>query len=192
MKLKKSFRIYLLLWLGLLVSFAVLIVACRTGLLSPHHRLAQDPANVEKITGLDLPEIEYVRSYDNLSRSSSRWDCFEHCSYFVDSLSSDCIDQLEALCRRDSIHWSKDSYTGYYKYLDDGWNRGDIYCIACHISNKRSYIEYYVDESEGLDIAALGLLIILLVAFILVVIGVVAIVKTILRRCRTKKEQLDK
>lgn len=192
MKLKKILKVYLLLWVGVIVSFVSLIVASRAGLLSPHHRLAQDPANIEKIIRLDLPDIASVESWDNLERGSSCWDCFQHCSHFADSLSEDCIDQLETLCRTDSIHWHKDNSLGIYEYLDDAWNRGDIFCICCRIYEDHACVEYYVDEVEGFDIAIIGLLAILLVAFILVIRGVVIIVKMISRRYRTKQEQLEK
>lgn len=62
MKFKKSSKIYLLLWVGVIVSFVLLVVAGRAGLFSPHHRLAQDPTNIEKITKIDLPDITSVEA----------------------------------------------------------------------------------------------------------------------------------
>ncbi len=42
-----------------LLSFVLLIVASRSGLLSPHHRLAQEAANIEKINHYNIPEKIY-------------------------------------------------------------------------------------------------------------------------------------
>ena len=56
--------------------------------------MAMDPENVEKITGVDLPEIIPGKLYDNLGRSSSLCDNFYHESYFVDSLTVENIEEL--------------------------------------------------------------------------------------------------
>ena len=190
MKLKKSSKIYLLLWVGVIVSFVLLVVAARAGLFSPHHRLAQDPTNIEKITKIDLPDIASVESWNNLKRGSSRWDLFEHRFEFSEKLSDECIHQLEIKCQTDSIHWHKGSASGRYEYLDDAWNRGDIYCISCRIYEDHAYVEYYVDELEGLDFPILIFLGLLLVVLILVIWGIILLIKTIVCKCNKHKMQL--
>lgn len=191
MKLKKITKIYLLLWVAVIVSFVFLIVAGRTDLFAPHHRLAQDPANVERITGLNLPDTRLVNSWNNLERWSSRWDCFSHRSHFAEQLSDDCIRQLETLCKTDSVYWHKDEKAGCYEYLDDAWDRGDIYCISCRIDEDYAYVEYYVDEYEELDNVFIGFLIILLLVLVLVVWGMVLLVVIIIRKCRKQKSNCE-
>lgn len=183
--MKKSSKIYLLLWLGVIVSFVLLIVASRIGLFSPHHQLAQDPGNIEKITELDLPDVTSVESWNNLERCSSRWDCFEHRSYFAGKLSDECVHQLEIKCQTDSIHWHKDSAVGYYEYHDDAWNRGDIYCINCRIYEKGySYVEYYVDELEGTCILIWSFMAFISVVLVLVSWGIVLLATIIVHKHR--------
>ena len=97
--MKKSLKIYLLLWVGVLFFIVLLVVITRMGLLTPHHRLAQDPTNIEIITGLDLPNPISVNSQNNLGRGASGWDCFEHRSQFSEKLSDELIGQLEIKCK---------------------------------------------------------------------------------------------
>ncbi len=186
--MKKSLKIYLLSWLGVVVLFVLLIVANGFNLFAPHHRVAIDSTNIVKITGLDLPEVLSVNSWNNLDRYTSRWDCFEHNSQFVDKLSEDCIAQLENLCQTDTVHWHKDIYEGSYVYLDDAWNRGDIYCISCRISERGSYVEYYVDESEGEEYSVLIFMVILLLVSLLIVWGIVWLIVVIVRRITRRNE----
>lgn len=189
--MKKPLKIYLTLWAGVIVSFVLLVVAGRAGLFSPHHRLAQDPTNIEKITKIDLPDITSVESWNNLKRGSSRWDLFEHRFKFSEKLSAECIHQLEIKCQTDSIRWHKGSASGRYEYLDDAWNRGDTYCISCHIYEDHAYIDYYVDELEGLYFPILIFLGLLLVVLILVVWGIILLIKTIVYKCNKHKMQFN-
>lgn len=186
--MKKSLKIYLLLWVGVLFFIVLLVVITRMGLLTPHHRLAQDPTNIEIITGLDLPNPISVNSQNNLGRGASGWDCFEHRSQFSEKLSDELIGQLEIKCKTDSVHWHKNDTIVCYKYLDDAWNSGGIYCISCRIYEDYSHVEYYVDEVEGFINFGYGMLPILLIVFILLVWGMVLIVKIIVRKCRNSKE----
>lgn len=154
-----------------------------TGLLSPHHRLAQNPNNIERITGVDLPAIALVESSDNLERGSSRWDWFDHRTVFAEELSDETIHQLERKCQTDPLHWRKSDASGYYVYLDDDWNRDDgIYCISCCIYKDGAYVEYYVDEFENVIFAGLIVMWLLVVAFILVIWGLGMLVKAIVYR----------
>lgn len=192
MKMKKFLKIYLLLWVGVIVSSVLLIVAFRSSLFSPHHRLAQDPTNIEKITKFDLPDIASVESWNNLERGTSRWDLFGHVSVFAEELSDECIQQLEIKCQTDTIYWHKDKRTGCYEYLDDAWNRGGIYCICCHIYKDHSNVEYYVVEEEGVEDFVLSFLSIFLVVIILLVWGIILLIRTIVRKCKKQKMHNDK
>ena len=80
--MKKSLEKYLWSWIVVGVLSVVFIVFSKTVGFAPHHKLAQDPANIKKITKLDLPDIISVESSDNLDRGQSCWDCFEHISHF--------------------------------------------------------------------------------------------------------------
>ena len=177
--MKKFLKIYLLLWVGVMVSFVLVIVAGRAGVFSPYHRLAQDPTNIEEITKIDLPDITSVESWNNLERGSSGWDLYGHHSVFAEKLSDECIHQLEIKCQTDTIYWHKDEMSGCYEYLDDAWNRGGIYCISCRIYDDYAAVEYYVDEVEGFGFPILSFLGLLLGALILVVWGIILLIKTI-------------
>lgn len=188
--MKKSSKIYLLLWVCVIVLFATVVVVGRAGFFSPHHRLAQDPTNIERITEVDLPDMLSVDSWDNLDRGSSRWDCFNHRSCFADKLSDDCIRQLESLCLTDSAHWHKNDSAGFYEYSDDAWWDGG-YCIHCLIYEDCSYVEYYVDEDEGLEVVIIGILIILLVTLVLIVWGIVLLVMFVVRKYNKQKKDME-
>ena len=185
--MKKSTKIYLWLWVGVIVSSVILAGGSRVELFSPHHRLAQDPENVERITEVNLPDAIIVDSWNNLDRGASCWDCFEHRSTFEEKLSNDCVSQLETLCQTDTIYWHKNDTIGCYEYLDDAWSRGGMYCIRCTIYEDYSYVEYYIDETEGLGIVILGMLVVILVAIVLIVWGIVMFVKIIV--CKYNKQQ---
>lgn len=105
--MKKSLKKYLWSWTVVGVLSVVFIVLGETVGFAPHHKLAQDPTNIEKITKLDLPDIISVESSDNLDRGQSCWDCFNHLSRFEGKLSDDCVRQLESLCVSDTVHWRK-------------------------------------------------------------------------------------
>lgn len=107
--MKKSLKKYLWSWTVVGVLSVVFIVLSKTVGFAPHHKLAQDPANIEKITKLDLPDIISVESSDNLDRGQSCWDCFIHLSRFEGKLSDDCVRQLESLCVSDTVHWRKNT-----------------------------------------------------------------------------------
>lgn len=180
----QSLKKYLWSWVFVVVLSVLLIVFAKTGGFESHRQLAQDPTNIEKITKLDLPDIISVESWDNLVRGTSCWDCFEHRSLFAEKLSDDCVRQLESLCEKDSIHWHKNEEAGFYEYLDDAWNRGGAYCICCRIYEDYSFVEYYVDEVEGVYTALLGLLVLFVAVVVLFIWGIVLLV---IRICRKYK-----
>ena len=171
--MKKSLKKYLWSWIVVGVLSVVFIVLGETVGFAPHHKLAQDPTNIEKITKLDLPDIISVESSDNLGRGQSCWDCFEHISHFEGKLSDDCVRQLESLCVSDTVHWRKNENAGYYEYIDDAWNEGGDYSISCRIYEDYSYVEYYVDETEGLAVTLIGYALISGAVLILVIWGII-------------------
>ena len=67
----KALKIYGWTWVVLIVAtiITVVVMAIRTS----HHDLAKDPNNIEKIVKVDLPDIAFVESENNLDRSASRF-----------------------------------------------------------------------------------------------------------------------
>ena len=171
--MKKSLKKYLWSWTVVGVLSVVFIVLGETVGFAPHHKLAQDPTNIEKITKLNLPDIISVESSDNLDRGQSCWDCFQHISHFDGKLSDDCVRQLESLCVSDTVHWRKNENVGYYGYIDDAWNEGGDYSISCRIYEDYSYVEYYVDETESLAVTLIGYALISGAVLILVIWGII-------------------
>lgn len=178
--MKKSTKTYLLSWVVVLISFVLLIVAVRADWLSPHHRLAKDPKNIERITGIDLPASISVDSDDNLDRGASCWDCFSHRTYFKEKLSEDCIQQLENLCLTDTAYWQKNENA--YEYHDSG----DLYFVSCYIYDDYSHVEYYIDEYEPLFKFLLGFFVLCLAGLVLIVIGIILLFKGLAHRWKSK------
>ena len=160
--------------------------------------MAKDPENIAKITGVDLPEIYPGQLYDNLGRSSSRWDNFYRESYFVDSLTSEHLMKLDELCMEDTLYWHKETYGELcYEYCDDAWGDGrGEYTIVCRIYEDRVSCEYLIDEDEGIGVLYAFVLIFLLMVLILVVWGlvliVIAVINLMSRIKKSKKETTDK
>lgn len=180
--MNRSLRKYLWAWAAALFSLFLFIATAQSAIFRPHHSLAQNEANIEKIVKLDLPEVVSVDSQDNLERGASRWDCFTHESLFEERLSEDCIEQLEQLCRVDTLHWSKGKDGLSYHYTEGDW---DEYSISCSISADRAFVSYYIDESEGLLGAGAAFLIITIAFFGLVIWGLTLLVITLVRKKRS-------
>ena len=117
----------------------VVVMAIRTS----HHDLAKDPNNIEKIVKVDLPDIAFVESENNLDRSASRWDIFEHRGKFICELTEETTTTLDNLCQTDSLHWRKAQDRTVYSYYDEG-DESDVNSFVniimdgdyCRISSK--------------------------------------------------------
>lgn len=72
-----TLKIYRWTWMVLIVTVAVMII--RTS----HHDLAVDPINIEEIVKVDLPDIAFVESENNLDRGASRWEMYIHRGQFL-------------------------------------------------------------------------------------------------------------
>lgn len=145
--MRKALKIYRWAWVVLIVAtiITVVVMAIRTS----HHDLAKDPNNIEKIVKVDLPYIAFVESENNLDRSASRWDIFEHRGEFICELSEETITVLDNMCRTDSLHWRKARDRSVYSYYDEGGVDG-LYHVFCLISHDGFTINYEIDESEGI------------------------------------------
>ena len=134
--------------------------------MNRHHKIAADYKKVLKVVDVELPEIIEVRYTDNYDRGSSRWDCLEHFLRFECSLPESTIQELESRCEKDS-HWTKDD-TGkrtFYEYRSEPEWKSDLYFLSCRIYEGYAWIEYYIDEDEGIFCFLLPILTIFLAFF---------------------------
>lgn len=145
--MKKTFKIYGWAWASLL---GVTLITVLVMLIFPsHHRLAKDPTNVDRIIGIDLPELTNIQSEDNLDRTASRWDFYTHRAEFTEPLSAKTIAKLEELCKEDREHWYKYSTECCYMYHDSG-GIDELYAVECAIYKDHVNINYTIDECEGI------------------------------------------
>lgn len=145
--MKKALKIYGWIWVATIL--ATLITVAVLKIHTSHHDLAEDPNNLEKIVKVDMPDIAFVESENNLSRSASRWDIYEHKGKFIHELSEDTITALDELCLTDSLHWHKANNRVVYSYYNEG-GIDELYHVFCLISHDGFIINYEVDESEGI------------------------------------------
>ena len=174
-------KIYGWAWVVLIVAtiITVVVMAIRTS----HHDLAKDPNNIEKIVKVDLPDIAFVESENNLDRSASRWDIFEHRGKFICELTEETTTTLDNLCQTDSLHWRKAQDRSVYSYYDEGGVDG-LYHVFCLISNEGFTINYEVDESEGI----FALMPFAIVYFILFKWGVVLLIIALIHRIKNRNK----
>ena len=178
--MKKALKIYGWAWVAMIA--ATLITIAVMAIYPSHHDLAQDANNLEKIVKVDLPDIAYSESSDNLNRTASRWDIFEHRGKFVSELPEETIIVLDELCLTDSLHWHKAKDRSVYSYYNEGGADG-LYNVFCLISNDEFTTVYEIDEDEGIFI----FLPIAIAYTILFKWGLILIIISIIRRVTNKK-----
>ncbi len=176
--MKKASKIYLWAWAVFGVAAIVAVVVAMV--IPSHHDLARDPYAIERIVKVDLPEIVEVGSEDNLDRGASRWDVYTHRVQFGEALSEESIKKLDRLCRTDSLHWQKNHEEGYYRYTAEG-GVDELYAIDCEIHRDHAYMDYTVDESEGILLFVAIYLCVHLMLLWGVVLLVIAVVKRIVK-----------
>ena len=178
--MKKSLKIYGVAWVAVIAAtlFTIAVMAIHTS----HHDLARDVNNLEKIVKVDLPDIAYSESSNNLDRTASRWDVFEHRGMFASDLSEETMMALDELCLTDSLHWHKAKEGSVYSYYDEGGIDG-LYNVFCLISNDEFTTVYEIDEDEGIFI----FLSITIAYIILFKWGLVLIIISIVRRVKNRK-----
>ena len=147
--MKKPLKLYGWSWVAAIA--ATLITLAVMAICPSHHDLAQDVNNLEKIVKVDLPDIASFESSNNLDRTASRWDVFEHRGMFVSALSEETTIALDELCLTDSLHWHKSKDRSAYSYYDEGGFDG-LYSVFCLISNEGFTTVYEIDEDEGIFI----------------------------------------
>ena len=182
--MKKASKIYLWTWLVFVVAAVVTVVVA---MVAPsHHDLARDPYAIERIVKVDLPEIVEVESEDNLDRGASRWDMSTHRVQFGEALSEESIKKLDRLCRTDSLHWRKNHEEAYYRYTAEG-GVDELYAIDCEIHCDHAYMDYMVDESEGILLFVAIYLCVNLMLLWGVVLLAIAVVKRIIKNKRQQQ-----
>lgn len=168
-------KIYALAWVVVLAATLVFVLLKMT-VAPSHHGLAKNPYDVEKIIGVELPDIACVESDDNMDRTTSCWDCYTHYVQFSEPLSAESISKLNALCESDPVHWSARAGEDYYLYIDDG----ELYSISCYIYDDHAYVDYVVEETEGV----FAIIPFLLAYEALIVWGVVLVVVWLVRKIK--------
>ena len=141
--MKTPFKILKWVW-GAFAAFVVGSIVVGT-IMPSHHELARDPNNIEKILKLYLPDIKHVDSEDNMDRGASRWDYYGHDIQFCETLSEDCIRELERRCVEDAKHWKKNDETGCFIYVDENYDEYSVYCCVC---SEHASLQYDIDEDE--------------------------------------------
>ena len=179
--MRKALKIYGWAWVALIV--ATIIMVAVMSIRTSHHDLAADPNNIKRIVGVNLPDIAFVESENNLDRSASRWDIFEHRGKFICELSEETIIALDNMCRTDSLHWRKARDRSVYSYYDEGGVDG-LYHVFCLISNEGFTINYEVDESEGI----FALMPFAIVYFILFKWGLVLLIVALIHRIKNRNK----
>lgn len=178
--MKKPLKIYGWVWVAVIA--ATLITIAVMAIYPSHHDLARDANNLEKIVKVDLPDIATSESSNNLDRTASRWDVFEHRGKFVSELPEGTIIVLDELCLTDSLHWHKAKDRNVYGYYEEGGADG-LYNVFCLISNDGFTTVYEIDEDEGIFI----FLPIAIAYTILFKWGLVLIIILIVRRVKNRK-----
>ena len=179
--MKKSLKIYGWAWVAVIA--ATLITIAVIAIHPSHHDLARDANNIEKIVKVDLPDIAFSESWDNLDRSASRWDVYEHHGEFVEELSYESTMAMDELCQIDSLRWRK-TEDGIYCYYDEGGIDG-LYHVWCIISQDTFTISYEVDETEGV----FAVLLIALAYFIIFKWGIVLLIIALIKRIKNSKKR---
>ena len=139
--MKKSLKIYGWAWVAVIA--ATLITIAVIAIHPSHHDLARDANNIEKIVKVDLPDIAYSESWDNLDRSASRWDVYEHHGEFVEELSYESTMAMDELCQIDSLRWRK-TEDGQY-YVNHAVRTGYIKNAELKTRSNLTYYEYMPD-----------------------------------------------
>ena len=134
----------------ILITLGIALLIVPFFFMNMHHRRASDYQKVLKYINIEIPEITHVESINNYDRGSSRWDCLEYELHF-ESLPESTVQKLERYCERNS-HWTKNDTINkiVYEYRSEPEWESDLYFISCSICEDTAWIEYYIDEDEGI------------------------------------------
>ena len=168
--LKKHFNTRII---SLLVLFIPLLTSCSQGLET---KIEENPAHIETIIGVELPELELVNSERGVG---SRYISYTYEFKFREPISEVHTTQLEKLCRTDK-HWSW-NFRGDYIYDATNIN-GDI--VDCLISNDHLIFGYSQSdgEEEIADFIIVLAIITIIIKLIAIIAGIVAFIIFLVRK----------
>lgn len=172
-------------WMFLILGIVLISTLCYR--YRYHHRVASDYERFLNSLRIDLPKVAEAESWDNYDRGASRWDCLEHVIRFENSLSDKTVTKLDRLCERNR-RWSKEENPNgtIYEYRSEReWN-SDLYFFSCRLQDDKAWIEYYIDEDEGLFIILLPFLLIALALFGLVIWLLVSVIINIVKALKSR------
>ena len=163
--LKKHFNTRII---SLLVLFITLLTSCSQGLET---KIEENPAHIETIIGVELPELELVNSECGVG---SHYISYTYEFKFREPMCEEHITKFEELCITDK-HWSR-NFCGDYIYDATNIN-GDI--IDCLIRNDHLIFGY--SQSDGEE----NITFIIIFAMMVVmakIVGIVAFVIFLVRK----------
>ena len=163
--LKKHFKIQII---SLLVLFISLLMSCSQEMGT---KIKENPAHIETIIGVELPELELVNSERGVG---SHYISYTYEFKFREPISEAHITNLEELCRTDK-HWSK-NFSGDYIYATN--INGDI--MDCLISNDHLIFGY--SQSDGEEEIADFIIIFAIMEVIAIIVSIVAFVIFLIRK----------
>ena len=155
--LKKHFNTRII---SLLVLFIPLLTSCSQGLET---KIEENPAHIETIIGVELPELELVNSERGVG---SHYISYTYEFKFREPISEAHITNLEELCRTDK-HWSK-NFSGDYIYATN--INGDI--MDCLISN--DHLNFGYSQSDGEEEIADSIIVLAIITIIIKLIAIIA------------------
>lgn len=167
-------------WMFLVLGIVLITILCYR--CRYHHRVASDYEKVLNLLNIDLPKVAEAESWDNYDRGASRWDCLEHAISFETHISDKTITKLDRLCECNR-HWLKEENPkgNIYEYRSEReWN-SDLYFVSCRLQNDKAWIEYHIDEDEGLFMILLPIILIGLGLFGLVIWLVITVIISIVK-----------
>ena len=165
--LKKHFNTRII---SLLVLFITLLTSCSQGLET---KIEENPAHIETIIGVELPELELVNSERGVG---SHYLSYTYEFKFREPMSKAHITKLEELCKTDK-HWSK-NYCGDYIYATN--INGDI--MDCIISE--DYMIFGYSQSDGEEEIADFIIVLAIIKLIAIIAGIIAFIIFLVRKSK--------
>ena len=159
----------------LLALFISLLTSCMQGMGT---KIKENPAHIETIIGVELPELELVNSERGVG---SHYISYTYEFKFREPISEAHITNLEELCRTDK-HWSR-NFSGDYIYATN--INGDI--MDCLISTERLIFGY--SQSDGEEEIADFIIIVFSISAMTVIVAVAVRVLVLIYKAINKKAE---
>ncbi len=170
--MKKSLNVYLIAC-GVLVSIlviSILITRMRYDYYNDLLKISEDPALVERIINVDLPDISSVEPDFTIYNQILR---------FTEPLSVACIEELEEYCNTENSCWSKTQE--WYNYQDRG--------MDCSIYDDHMYIT--ISYPDVLFPEQVTYMLLLLGVPVLFIWGIVFCIKSVISKVRNNRSSKE-